>query len=57
MFINIIEWDILMASTAEDMTSNTVQQRMIPKKTQAKTLVEILYNWKSSGAVLFLTLL
>ena len=57
MFNNIIEWDILMASTAEDMTSNTVQQRMIPKKTQAKTLVEILYNWKSSGAVLFLTLL
>ena len=32
MFNNIIEWDILMASTAEDMTSNTVQQRMIPKK-------------------------
>ena len=57
MFNNIIEWDILMASTAEDMTSNTVQQRMIPRKTQAKTLVEILYNWKSSGAVLFLTLL
>ena len=57
MFNNIIEWDILMASTAEDMTLNTVQQRMIPKKTQAKTLVEILYNWKSSGAVLFLTLL
>ena len=57
MFNNIIEWDILMASTAEDMTWNTVQQRMIPKKTQAKTLVEILYNWKSSGAVLFLTLL
>ena len=51
-----MEWGILMAIT-EDMTSNTLQQRMIPKKTQTKTLVEILYNWKSSGAVLFLTLL
>ena len=47
---------ILMAIT-EDMTSNTLQQRMIPLKTQTKTLFEILYNWKSSEAVLFLTLL
>ena len=29
-----------MAITAEDMTSNTLQQRMIPKKTQTKTQVE-----------------
>ena len=35
-----MEWDILMAITAEDMTSNTLQQRMIPKKTQTKTQVE-----------------
>ena len=41
---NVMEWDILMAITAEDMTSNTLQQRMIPKKTQTKTLAEILYN-------------
>ena len=35
-----MEWDILMAITAEDMTSKTLQQRMIPKKTQTKTQVE-----------------
>ena len=29
-----------MAITVEDMTSNTLQQRMIPKKTQTKTQVE-----------------
>ena len=40
---NVMEWDILMAIT-EDMTSNTLQQRMIPKKTKTKTLVKILYN-------------
>ena len=51
-----MEWGILMAIT-EDMTLNTLQQRMIPQKTQTKTPVKILYNWKSSGAVLFLTLL
>ena len=37
---NVMEWDILMAITAEDMTSKTLQQRMIPKKTQTKTQVE-----------------
>ena len=47
---NGMEWDILMA-IMEDMTSNTLQQRMIPQKTQTKTLVKILYNWKSSGTV------
>ena len=51
-----MEWGILMAIT-EDMTSNTLQQRMIAKKTQTMTLVKILYNWKSSAAVLFRTLL
>ena len=40
---NVMEWGILMAIT-EDMTSNTLQQRMIPKKTKTKTLVKILYN-------------
>ena len=35
-----MEWDILMAITVEDMTSNSLQQRMIPKKTQTKTQVE-----------------
>ena len=29
---NVVEWDILMAIT-DDMTSNTLQQRMIPNKT------------------------
>ena len=35
-----MEWDIFMAITVEEMTSNTLQQRMIPKKTQTKTQVE-----------------
>ena len=38
-----MEWGILMAIT-EDMTSNTLQQMMIPQKTQTKTLAKILYN-------------
>ena len=38
-----MEWGILVAIT-EDMTSNTLQQRVIPQKTQTKTLVKILYE-------------
>ena len=40
---NVMEWGILMAIT-EDMTLNTLQQRMIRQKTQTKTLVKIFYN-------------
>ena len=40
---NVMEWGILMAIT-EDMTLNTLQQRMLPQKTYTKTPVEILYN-------------